>query len=266
MTEDSRDIIIMIVSWTIVLLILLGFIISFIFLYKNRQAKHQREMEMITHVYNQEILRTQLEIREQTLKNIAQEIHDNVGQVLSLVVLNLSAIESGGPKIERITSLVEKAVTDLRNLSKTMDPENISTLGLADAIQFELDLLEKSGVHRTKFALTGTERKLNGSEEIVIYRIVQESLSNIIKHAKATEVIIDMEYTDDWFTLVVSDNGIGVIQSQLPGNGMYKTGAGIRNMKNRAELIGASLQFESEPGKGTSISLKLPNQPGPTNK
>lgn len=266
MTEDSSDIIIMIVSVTIVLLMLLGFIISFIVLYKNRQAKHLREMEMITHVYNQEILRTQLEIREQTLKNIAQEIHDNVGQVLSLVVLNLSAIESSDPKIERITVLVEKAVTDLRNLSKTMDPENISTLGLAAAIRFELELLEKSGVHKTNFELNGMERKLDGSGEIVIYRIVQESLSNIIRHAKATVVKIDMEYTDERLMLSVSDNGIGIDQTQLPGNGIYKTGAGIRNMKNRAELIGASLHLDSEPGKGTRILLKLPNQSGLANK
>lgn len=260
MNEVSSDIVVMIVSWTLVLLLLLGFIISFILLYKNRQVKHQREMEFVTHAFNQEILRTQLESREQTLKNISQEIHDNVGQVLSLAILNLSSIDKQDAKIERITGLVEKAVTDLRNLSKTMDPEYIATLGLAAAIKFELELLEKTGMYKTNFILAGAERKLNGSGEIVIYRIVQESLNNIIKHAKATQVNISMAFAQNWLTLEISDDGTGI--KSKPLNGTATAGAGIRNMKNRAALIGASLELQSEAGKGTRIFLTVPDKTG----
>lgn len=263
MKEDSSDIIIMIVSGTAVLLILLAFIISFSFLYKNRQVKYQREMESVIQHYNQEILKTQLEIREQTLKYIAEEIHDNVGQVLSLAVLNLSAIELSDTtrahqRIERITGLVEKSVADLRNLSKAMDYENINQLGLAAAIAFELEMLEKTGMYKTSFVLSGQETKLTGSREIVIYRIIQESINNVIKHAKATTVNICLKYSPASLILQVIDNGTGINHSEPVPHEMQKTGSGIRNMKNRAEMIGALLTVQSEQGKGTCIHLNVP--------
>src|SRR5580698_3870833 len=93
MGNNNADIVIIIISATVVLFILLTFIIVFIFMYKSRQARNELEIKGIEEKYNQEILKTQLEIQEQTLKNISEEIHDNMGQVLSLVVLNLSAIE-----------------------------------------------------------------------------------------------------------------------------------------------------------------------------
>ena len=263
MKEDNSDIIIMIVSGTAVLLILLAFIISFSFLYKNRQAKYQREMESVIQHYNQEILKTQLEIREQTLKYIAEEIHDNVGQVLSLAVLNLSAIDlndidKAHQRIERITGLVEKSVADLRNLSKAMDYENINQLGLAAAVAFELEMLEKSGMYKTRLVLSGQETKLTGSREIVIYRIIQESLNNVIKHAKANFVVVNLEYSPDCLMLQVIDNGMGIQPSDPDLHEFQKNGSGIRNMKNRAEMIGALLTVQSEYGKGTSIQLNVP--------
>ena len=113
MLKDNTDIIILIISATVALLILLTFIIVFMFIYKNRQARNDLVLKGVEEKYNQEILKTQLEIREQTLKNISEEIHDNMGQVLSLVVLNLSSVEFEDPpaaasKVERSTHLVKK--------------------------------------------------------------------------------------------------------------------------------------------------------------
>lgn len=263
MKENSSDIVIMIVSVTIILLILLVFIIFFSFLYKSRQAKHQREMQSVVEQYNQEVLKAQLEIREQTLKNISEEIHDNVGQVLSLAVLNLSAIElhdttKAATRIERITGLVEKAVADLRNLSKTMDPGNITVLGLSAVIAFELEMLEKSGIYKTKCSISGQERKLHGSVETVIYRLIQESLNNVIKHAKATQIEIQLNYSDKELAVQVTDNGKGFDQTQLNWQDIHYSGAGIRNMKNRAQMIGATLSIGSIPGAGTKINLMVP--------
>jgi two-component system NarL family sensor kinase len=129
--ETNYDIYVMIIGVTVVLLILICFIVSFLFIYKNRQVRHQMEVKGIQEKYNQEILKTQLEIKEQTLKNISEEIHDNVGQVLSLAVVNLSAIDfndvsKAESRVESISVLVKKAVSDLRNLSKTLDNEYAS--------------------------------------------------------------------------------------------------------------------------------------------
>lgn len=262
MVSSNNDIYVMIISVTVVLLILLVFIISFLFIYKNRQMKHRIEMESVKEKYNQEILKTQLEIKEQTLKNISEEIHDNVGQVLSLAVLNLSAIElhdtvRAADKIERITRLIEKVVADLRNLSKTLDSENIANMGLATIIRFEMDMLEKTGIYKTSFELTGQEKRLNGEKEIVLYRIVQESLNNIIKHAKATFIKVILSFSDSQLNIEIADDGRG-FENFLTEKNIYNNGAGIKNMKRRAQLIGGSFDIKSVPSTGTTISLAIP--------
>jgi len=271
MGTNNGDIILIIVSSTIVLLILLVFIIIFLFIYKKRQAMSRLEIKGITERYNHEILRTQLEIQEQTLKNISQEIHDNMGQVLSLVVLNLSSVECGDPivagaKIESSTNLVKKVIRDLRNLSRTLDADNMAKVGLPAIIRHELEMLDKTGAYRTSYTQTGPERRLDASREIVAYRIVQESLNNIIKHALATAVEIGLAFSDQQLVIEVADNGrgfdladAGSATLQANGSGMPPSnGAGIKNMKSRAQLINAELAISSVPSTGTRIRLTLP--------
>lgn len=260
---SNNDIYVMIISVTVVLLILVIFIISFLFIYKNKQARHRIEMESVKEKYNQEILKTQLEIKEQTLKNISEEIHDNVGQVLSLVVLNLSAIElndtaKAATKIENTTRLVEKAVSDLRNLSKTLDADNIAHAGLPAVIKFELDLLEKTGIYKVAMKLSGTEKRLDGSKEIVLYRIIQESLNNIIKHARATCIHIHLNFLDKQLQVEITDNGKGFDMKDAMEKSIFRSGAGIKNMTKRANLVGGSLTIKSVPSEGTTVSMLIP--------
>ena len=225
--------------------------------------KNRVEMETVKEKYNQEILKSQLEIKEQTMKYISEEIHDNVGQVLSLVVLNLSGINlqdtaKAAAKIESITNLVEKAVADLRNLSKTLDGENIASLGLTAIIRFELDLLEKTGVYRTALKITGEEKRLEGSKELVLYRIIQEVLNNIIKHAKATVINIQVDYSDAQVEIGVADNGIGFDMGDKEKEVIYVGGAGLKNMEKRTKLIGGIFNIKSIASAGTTVSITIP--------
>jgi signal transduction histidine kinase len=263
MTNSNNDIFIMIMSVTAVLLILVIFIVSFLFMYRNRQIKYKIEMESAEEKYNQEILKTQLEIKEQTLKNISEEIHDNLGQVLSLVVLTLSAIElsdtvKAAIKIENTTKLVEKAVADLRNLSKTMDADNIATIGLIAIIQFELELIEKTGVYKTSLHVSGEEKRLNAQRELIVYRIVQESLNNVIKHAKASSITITVCFTKIELSIEITDDGIGFNSAATNTKDIYHSGAGIKNMKKRVGLIGGTFDIKSVSSAGTTTYLTVP--------
>ena len=263
MQKDNTDIIIIIISATIALLILLTFIIVFMFIYKNRQARNDLELKGVEEKYNQEILKTQLEIREQTLKNISEEIHDNMGQVLSLVVLNLSSVEFEDPaaaasKVERSTHLVKKVITDLRNLSRSLDSENIVKVGLTTVIRYELEMLDKTGLYHTSFKQSGQEQRLAPSREIIVYRIVQESLNNVIRHARATEVEVGVLFSETQLTIVITDNGSGFDTASLGPGAVSGNGAGLKNMKNRALLIGANLSINSVPSYGTRITMTIP--------
>src|SRR5258706_10354982 len=144
----SQDIIITIIV-TFFLLLLTSFVVVFITYHQRRQIKNLNEKQQLQSKYQKELLRTQLEIQEQTLKTISQEIHDNIGQVLSLAKLNLNTMDVTQQdklqeKISDSKKLVSKAIQDLRDLSKSMNTDNIEALGLVRAIEYELEMIRKT--------------------------------------------------------------------------------------------------------------------------
>lgn len=257
MEADQIDIYSFLVAGTLILLLLFCFIVVFLFLYKNRQQKHRYELRAMEDRYGKEILLAQLEIREQTLKYISEELHDNLGQVLSLVALHLSTLElevspAGIPKVGLIADLVHKAVADLRNLSRSLDADKIGQEGLVEVIRFELDILGKSGRYQVAFRIQGEQRRMDPAREIVLFRIVQEVLNNFIKHARATVLEVSVVFSEQDLTLILADNGVGFDPGAV-GTG----GAGLSNMRHRAALIGAGLRVSSAPGQGTRTTINL---------
>jgi len=263
MRSNSADIYVMIIGATIVLLVLLSFIVWFVLLYKDHQHRHWKEMQIVKEQYNQEILKAQLEIKEQTLRNISGELHDNFGQVLSLVILSLSSIDledrvKAAAKVEDVTQLVEQVVRDFRNLSKSLDAENISKVGLPAIIRFELDLLEKTGVYAIFFQVNGPVKPLDHSSEIIVFRIVQEALNNIMKHSRASAIRILLTYSTDELDIEIADDGRGFDLAGIDGKDLSQTGSGLYNMRKRSELIRATLDIQSSPEHGTRLGMKIP--------
>lgn len=246
------------------IIFILFFLIFFLF-YRNVIRKRNEMFlneEKIKVNFRQTLLQSQLEIQEQTLKNISQEIHDNVGQVLSLAKLNLNTIdisktEELQKKIESALIQVSKAINDLRDLSKSFNTDNISALGLVRAVEYELDMIKKTGVHKTSFNVEGKIKKLEPQTELILFRIVQETLHNIIKHAEASSIWISARYTENDLGLEIKDNGKG-FHPTAEGDQDTDSGLGIRNMHNRARLICAKFNLNSIKNEGTSVTIVLP--------
>lgn len=246
------------------IIFILFFLIFFLF-YRNVIRKRNEMFlneEKIKVNFRQTLLQSQLEIQEQTLKNISQEIHDNVGQVLSLAKLNLNTIdisktEELQKKIESALIQVSKAINDLRDLSKSFNTDNISALGLVRAVEYELDMIKKTGVHKTSFNVEGKIKKLEPQTELILFRIVQETLHNIIKHAEASSIWISARYTENDLGLEIKDNGKG-FHPTAESDQDTDSGLGIRNMHNRARLIGAKFNLNSIKNEGTSVTIVLP--------
>jgi two-component system, NarL family, sensor kinase len=262
MQKESSEIIITIIAGTITLLLLGFFIISFLFLYRRRHHRYLREKQQLQLSYEGELLKTKLEIQEQTFKHISQEIHDNIGQVLSLAKLNIATMditETAGleQKIGDSKKLISKAIQDLRNLSHGLSTDFIADMGLTRAIGFELEMIRKSGEYETVLETEGTAYSLDTQKELIIYRIIQEILNNIIKHSSARKIIIYLLYERSVFTLSITDNGNGFDLTPLNDN-TSSSGLGIRNMHNRAQLIGAGFLISSTLGKGTSVTITVP--------
>ena len=261
MPKESREIIIALIAGTSTLLLLGVLMISFLILYRSRHRKLLREKEQLRLSYERELLKSQLEIQEQTFRHISQEIHDNIGQVLSLARLNISTMDPAQPtsleqKIADSKKLVSQAIYDLRNLSHGLSTDYVADLGLARAIGHELEMIRKSGGQETVFQTEGDAYRLDKQQEVIIYRIVQETLNNILKHAASRKIIIHLQYSPDEFTLSITDNGKGFDLTLLNHNTSY--GLGIKNMHNRARLMGARFQISSTLGEGTNVVVTVP--------
>jgi len=248
----------LIIIFSVLLVFIAVGITILVLIYQNKQFAYLKEKQQLQSRFQQEILQTQLEIQEQTFKTIAQEIHDNIGQMLSLAKLNLNTVdlhkeEKALVKIEDAKGLVSKAIHDLRDLSKTLNAETIAATGLLKAIEAELHQLQKTGAVKTAFHVSGTPVRLDAQKELILFRIVQEALHNVIKHAHASLVTVNALFEHGLFKLLIADNGAGfetTVQEAF--------GSGLRNMQSRSKLILAHWQIESAKAQGTTVSITLP--------
>ena len=250
-------------------LLLVSFIVAMLVLYKRRQQRQEQEVVRMKDEYEREALRSQLEIQESTFKTISQELHDNIGQMLSVVKLSLAAlpIEKDHPAHELVQHsqvVLNKAIIDLSGLTKSLHTDRITQVGLAESIRNELTSVRNTGLIKVKFSLSGEEFELQEQKAIFLFRIFQESLNNVLKHSKATYVAVALNYeSDDTFVMEVEDNGVGFNPVEKKASLSSSKGVGLKSMSNRANMIGADINITSGIDEGTKIVVKLP--PGNTN-
>jgi hypothetical protein len=233
-------------------------VVYFVVLYRNRQLRNKKEQEELHAAFHQELLKTQLEVQEQTLNYISTEIHDNITQVLSFVKLTLANIASSSEgekklKINESRELVAQTITDLRDMSKSLSFEHIASLGLIQTIKKEVERINKSELLNVSFSNEGEIYSLGEQRELVLFRIFQETLNNTLKHSGAKHFKIILQYHSDLFNLTLEDDGSGFSAEKLDN----KHGSGLRNIENRATLIGGQAIIQSAPGKGCSVEITL---------
>jgi two-component system NarL family sensor kinase len=264
MSAQNQEIYAVILIGIVLALVLVGFIMIILFLYQRRRHRQEKQLTEIKMQYDQELLRSQLEMQESTFKTIAQELHDNIGQVLSVTKLSLSIlpIEKDHPAYESVQScreMLNKVIFDMSNLTKSLHSERISEIGIDEAIRFELDALRKTGLVRVDYFVSGASFFINSQKAIFLFRMFQEMINNILKHAQASQIKVDVIYSaDNNFVLKVADNGIGFNTQRKQNQTTSSSGIGLRNMVNRAQLIGALISIQSESGNGTTITVELP--------
>ena len=269
MPDQNQEIYVVILLAIALALFLVGFIVTMLFLYQRRQHRQEQQLARMKDQYQQELLRSQLEMQEITFKTIAQELHDNIGQVLSVIKLSLSILpmERAHPAYESVQTcrqMLNKVIFDMSNLTKSMHTDRIAQIGLVEAIRFDLDSIQRTGLLKVDLAVDGKEYKLEDQRSIFIYRMFQEMMNNILKHSKATQVNIAVNYSiDNKFVLKVEDNGVGFDLEKKRTQASSSSGIGLKSMTNRASLIGAQIIVQSQPGKGTTIKVELPVERDP---
>ena len=212
------------------------------------------ERRIIETKFQQELLQAQLEMQEHTFKAVSQEIHDNVGQILSLakVHLNILTFEShGDEQLNTVKALVTDAITELRNLSAGYYADRIVEEGLLAGIQHQLEQLHKTGMFTTSFQSELDTLVIDQSKTIFLYRMIQEVLNNVVKHSAADHVAVVIFKKDLDVHISLKDNGKGFSSHNLD----FKPGIGLSSIQQRALMIGANATISSEPGSGTIVNL-----------
>ena len=263
MYDPEQEILVVVIAGTALFLALVVAIFIFLMLYQKRNYKHLVEKLEMQEAFGKEILESRLEMQEQTFLNISQEIHDNIGQILSLVRLNVSTIdpanpESAGKKVATSKELLDGAIQDLRDLSKRLNSEYLNHQTLPEMLKFQLDLIQKSGGYKTELQVTGPERTFEQDKKLIIFRIAQEALNNAIKHSKASKIAINLDFLSDRSVLRIIDDGVGFELNETEEKNKPAKSVGSYNLKYRANLIGGNFVLKSKPGEGTQAELSVP--------
>ena len=261
MPKQQEEFLITIVIASVFFVLIGIFLMILVFFFLRRQRKYKMEKEDMRNRFEQTLLNTQLEIQEHTFNYISQEIHDNIGQILSLVRINLNVLSEKSPEIHfaNTDDLLGKVIRDLRNLSHNLNSNRLKEIGIVEGLRSLLQQLDKTEKFTTEFnAPDNALSFMNNDHCLILYRMVQEVLHNIIKHAAATHIVIDIKpKSTRTYSVTITDNGKGFDIKTLDND---STGIGLQNIFARAKLINATVKVNSTQGKGTSINFDITNQ------
>jgi two-component system sensor histidine kinase UhpB len=191
----------------------------------------------------------------------ARELHDEIGQSVTAVALQVErmAIAEGPPtpeQLDEVAGRLKESLDDIRRIVRRLRPEALDDLGLVNALIALTSRITRQTETLIERRLRGELPPLSAEQELVIYRIAQESLTNVVRHAEASTAQIALEPGDGRVTLTVSDDGRGMER------GGEAIASGIEGMRERAMLVGASLEIDSRPGAGTRVRLVVPVEAG----
>ncbi|MEO6523292.1 MAG: ATP-binding protein [Mucilaginibacter sp.] len=262
MQVSSTDLIYLIGLTSIVFLIAPVSLLIYINLYNRRKKRHKEEKELLQKSFENELLKSQMEVQEQTMQNIASNLHDNIGQLLSLTIVTLSSINLDEPlrvaeKVESAEQLAKRAIKELRQLSRLIYGQELMRTGLASAVAFELDYLKGAGLHTINFNSNYVTKEQQSDNEIILFRIFQEILNNVVRHAYATIIDVNIEQSAEQIRLGIKDNGKSFDIDEILKE---QRGMGLFNIRKRVSLIGGDIDIIAIPDVGTEFNIIVPYQ------
>jgi PAS domain S-box-containing protein len=203
-------------------------------------------------------------IREEERQHIAREIHDELGQLLTVLKMDISMLrkkagplsEEASSKFTDILEVIDKTVKTVRRIASELRPTLLDDLGLVAAMEWHLEEFEKRSGIKSRFMTSIGEEVIPQSYKIGLFRILQESLTNVARHSEAGEVSVFLDKTDSGIVMRIADNGKGFDKNYA----RKKKTLGLIGMRERMEMIGGEYNISSIPGKGTTTEVLIPLQ------
>lgn len=239
---------------TVGMLVLAVFIIVFIVFYQKKQISQQLS-------HQRALLSATIQTQENERKRIARDLHDSVGGVLSAAKLNINQAlrtpdeESASQALDEAKKRIDETLVDTRRISHNLLPATLSEFGLVDTLEEHCNKLNSSELE-VLFQHHGEKKRVEEKIELALFRIVQELLHNVIKHAAASIVEVKSEMDAGLLRLEVKDNGKG-FDVGVGGKGIQDAGLGLKNIESRVSMINATINYFSVEGEGTKVVLEL---------
>jgi signal transduction histidine kinase len=246
-------------------LLIVGFLVYRNFRHRHQLAKQQDELQQqrISELEKDKQLvavDSMLKGQEEERSRLAKDLHDGLGGLLSGVKFSLSNMKDNlvitpdnMAVFERSLDMIDNSIKELRRVAHNMMPELLTKFGLDEALKEYCNTINATNLLSVKYKSMGMDTRLEKSIEIIIYRIIQELLNNIMKHATATTAMVQLIKEDGRFSIIVEDNGKGFDMAQPKNN----KGAGLINIQSRVDYLKGRLDIHSEAGKGTLVNIEF---------
>ncbi|MBP8067041.1 MAG: hypothetical protein KAY27_00625 [Pedobacter sp.] len=241
---------------------LLAFIVAaviFAVQYKNKKRENQTKLEQQQILHQKELLSTEIEIQTQTMQHIGREIHDNVGQKLTLASLYTQQLayennaQFSHEKIENIGEIINQSLKELRHLSKSLTDNTIESKNITHLLRKEFAKIDDLKKYKVNLNITNEDLSLTYQIKSVIVRVAQEFLQNSMKYAECKALSLSVTKIDNELKIVLSDDGVG-----FDIENSREKGSGLINMKKRVELIGGRYFLKSAKNEGTTLTIEIP--------
>jgi signal transduction histidine kinase len=224
---------------------------------RRRETEHRRAQETL-----QVLSRRLLEAQESERRAIARELHDELGQALQALKINLQTVQrfpkENGRRVEESIAIVDHTLQQVRNLSVDLRPSLLDDLGLVAALEWYVDRQAKRVGFVGHCVADPQDLRVDPTVETVCFRVAQEALTNIARHAQATEVWVDLRRREQTLFLLVRDDGIGFDVSAARERVIGGASFGLLGMQERVELAGGHFEIRSAAGRGTEIHVRFP--------
>jgi signal transduction histidine kinase len=251
----ANDIGLTIIVVTLLILLLIAVVVITIFVSNKRHAQQETQMAKMQLDYEKELRSTEQEVQEQVLVNVARELHDNIGQLLTVMSMQLEQQKFINPTmaepLQSISNTLASTTQEVRRLGKSLNSDLLEANGLIHSMEQEVARLQQLKKYNVTWE-HHAEPRLSKDQRVIIFRMFQEMLNNIMKHSAAKNITVKVG-SGDLFKLTVSDDGKGFDTTEMIKS---PKGSGLKNMNKRAEMAKLKLGISSEINKGTMFTLE----------
>jgi len=245
---------------TFAMLIMAGAIVLFVLFYQKKMIGEQLRRKELEAEYQQKMLRMALESQENERKRVSKDLHDDVGimlQALKNTVLTI-AKDSDEQDKKDIQDMVNEITESVRRISWDLMPSSLERFGLAEAVDELCSRLSHRNNTQVSFSQSGQGTPLDKQQDILLYRIVQEAITNALKHARASSIHVTFGWQSEQLLVEIADDGVGFELPQKEKRTPNQYGLGLYSMENRAALLHGMVAFDRNQPSGTKVQISLP--------